>query len=365
MKVLQRNELVNHRGDLIEVVKENKVAKVYRSFISFHEGNSLKTAKAYDDRIKEFFDLILNSEIEFVTESDVKGIERADIHNNYIDHLRWKGNSNNTIKAKLNSVRSFYNELLANNINVNPLILKFKLKDDVTHHESMTEDELNQLYEFMLNERFLALEKYLLSKTFRITADRRSELFNITWKDGFAIRNDINTGEEVNVIRVKAKGGKVRESPISKEFYNELQQLNKGQEKVFSLSEKTFERALGRFSKKINKKITIHSFKATAITLGYRSTKDLDLVRQLGNHENVLTTQKTYLREEKSLVNQLSYHSSLNDNINISDISHEDLLNIINSYPHIREGITMVLRNMNMEMKKNDRHSEMEKEQES
>ncbi len=345
MNVLQQNEIIKSNTGQLSTLGETKVMKVYRSFISAHKINSKETAKAYQNRVTEFFELTTDKQIEFVTDQDVVNIERADIQNNYIDYLRWKGNSNNTIKTKLNSVRSFYNELLINNVNLNPSILKFKFKDDVTHHEAMTHSELSKLYEHMSKERNLSLEKYLLSKTFIITANRRSEVFGMTWKDSFAVRTDFDTGEEVHVILVTSKGGKKRESPISKEFYEELQQLNDGREKVFNMNEKTFERSLDRFSDKINKKITMHSFKATAITLGYRATKDLEMVRQLGNHENVLTTQKIYLKEEKSLVNQLSYHVSRNNDISLDEISHEELLDVINENPHLREGIIMVLRN--------------------
>lgn len=345
MNVLQFNEVSNNNDNQVSTLKEDKIAKVYRSFLSTHKSNSKQTAKAYHERVTEFFELILDKQIEFISEQDVLNIERADIQNNYIDYLRWKGNSNNTIKTKLNSVRSFYNELLINNVILNPSILKFKLKDDVTHHEAMSNSELDKLYEHMLNERNLSLEKYLLSKTFLVTANRRSEVFGMTWKNSFSIKTDVNTGEEVHVIQVMSKGAKHRESPISKEFYEELQQLNDGREKVFNMSEKTFERSLDRFSNQINKKITMHSFKATAITLGYRATKDLEMVRQLGNHENILTTQKIYLKEEKSLVNQLSYHVSRNNDINLDEVSYTDLLDVIKNNHHLKEGVIMALRN--------------------
>lgn len=319
-----------------------EVKEVYDSFLSLHGRNSERTANEYKARVEEFFEMTLGKGVQFLTIEEIQSIKKKDIQTKYIDELIERGNSNNTIKVKLNSVRSFYNELQTNDLQVNPMIFKVKLSNDVTHHESMSFDELNQLFEFMKNEKD-GFEKYLIVKTLFTTANRRTETFNMTWKDNFVVRRDVSTGSDIHVIRVLAKGKKWIEKPISDEYYEELQQLNHGQEKVFKIHPKTMERALDKFSKQLGKKITIHSLKATAITLGYQMTRDINLCKQLGGHASIVTTE-IYLHEEKSYVNQLSYNMSRDIDENaLESLSHRELLDLINDNQDIKMALLLRL----------------------
>lgn len=348
MAMAMQNELFDNTGKILPFGNYD-VMVVFKSFLSQHGKNSTRTRDDYAHRVEEFFQMVLSKSVRHVTIEEIDLIKSVHVQLKYIDELERRGNGNNTIQTKLNSVRSFYNELLKNDIKVNPMIFKVKLPIEVKHHDSLTREELNDLFEFMKSERDLAMEKYLLIKMMFTTATRKTPTVGIktesgmTWKDNFVVRRDRNTGEAIHVVRVKEKGEKWQEKPISNEFYEELQQINNGQEYVFTLSSKTLQRSLERFSKRLGRKITPHSLKATAITLSYQMCKDIELCRQLGGHASIVTTE-IYLREEKSLVNQLSYNLSRNiDEDALESLSHREILDLINDNTDIKMALLMRL----------------------
>lgn len=306
-----------------------KIAKVYDSFLRSNARNSKKTAKEYESRVKEFFLMTLEKMIPYITLEEINSIKHSDVKL-YVSKLTERGNADKTISSKLYTVKSFYNELLKEGMKVNSTIFKVKLKIEEKHHESLSFDELDMLYDFMLNEeKELGLEKYLLLKTLYTTGNRKSATFNMSWSDSFSRQIDIETGQQVWVVTVLDKGKKVIEKPITDEFYAELQQLNKGSDKVFTIATKTVERALERFSKKIGRNITMHSMKSTGVTLGYSLYKDINLCKQYASHEDISTT-ALYLREEKSYVKQLSYNISRTlDESRLLSMSREELLDFI------------------------------------
>lgn len=328
----------------LTTLKSYEVYEIYTSFLNMHKNNSKGTALEYNKRVREFFTLVLDKDIEYVSEEEVIGIKKKDIQNDYIEMLLAKGNSGKTIKDKLTSVKSFFNELLANDIKVNPMIFKITIATDVKHHNALSDSELEELFQFMKSQKYLGLEKYLLVKTLFTTGNRTTATFNMKWDENFIVKTEQTTGEKINVIRIKDKGNKWIEKPISQEYYEELQELNTGDsELVFNFNPKTIERALKKFSEHIGKKITPHSLKSTAITLGYRMSRDIELVRQLGGHSSIATTQ-IYLREEESLVNQLSYNMSRNiDESALDELSHEELLEVIKANEDIKKAILMRL----------------------
>lgn len=336
-----------------------EIKKVYKSFLSMHRKNSKRTEEEYKSRVDEFFRLTLKKSIGEISIKDIKSIKKSDVQMKYIDFLSKDAiegedrvkNSNSSIRTKLNSVRSFYNELLANDIIVNPMIFKNGLKVEVKHHESLSLDELQLLFDFMKNEKDLAMEKYLLVKILFTTANRKTATMGLkaesgmTWEDNFITRKDLNTGEEIHIVRVQDKGQKWIEKPISDEFYEELQQINNGQKYVFEMNPRTLSRSLERFSKTLGKKITPHGLKATAITVAYMMTRSLELCRQLGGHSSIATTE-IYIHEEKSLVNQLSYGMSDEMNSNaLHDLTHNELLNFIDKNEDIKRLIMLRLNN--------------------
>lgn len=324
--------------------EQMEVREVWESWLESCAKSSEGTAKEYKGRVEEFFKITLQSDVSFLTIDEIRKVKHAHVKK-YVGELTKKGNTDKTISAKLYTVRSFYNELLKNELQVNNMIFKVNLNIEEKHHESLSFDELESLYNFMLNEeKEMGLEKYLLLKTLFTTGNRKTATFNLTWKDSFTQKVDVDTGQKVWIVDVIDKGKKRIEKPIPDEFYQELQQLNKGQDKVFSLSTKTVERALERFSKKLGRNITMHSMKATGVTLGFQLTKDINLCKQYASHSDISTT-AIYLREEKSYVNQLSYNMSRNlDESKLMSMSREELIEFITRKDNVDIKNSIILR---------------------
>lgn len=323
------------------------IQEVYGAFLSEHYRNSERTAKEYKSRVEEFFALTLGKDMEFITVEDIKSVKNKDVQTKFVDVLIERGNTAGTIKTKLHSVSSFYNALLKNEISVNPRALDVKLKKSVKHHEALSLKEYLGLLEFMKEESD-GLEKYLYTKTLFHTGGRKTATLQFTW-DKITQKKDVETGHMVWVIDFLGKGKKDTERPISDDFYNELKQLDNGQDKVFPIlsssdgAYKRYERSLKKYGKTIDRDISIHSLKATAITIGYQLTKDINLCKQLGAHSSMATTE-IYIKEEKSYVNQLSYNMSRNmDESILDELSHEELLSFIKENDDIKLSILMRL----------------------
>lgn len=335
-------------GNSARVLKLNgddKVQRVYKSFMDSRRSN--RTREEYESRIDEFFSMTLKLRyrgMDFIKIEDIELIEKNDVINEFITPLKERGNSESTIITKINSVRSFYNELLSNNIKVNPMIFKHNLKKKTKHHVAMSHQEVLNLIDFM-NSETDGLEKYLLAKMFFHTANRKTASVHMTW-DEIERKRDVSTGENIWVVLSEDKGEKITGKPISDDFYNELCQLKRDDTNklfpVLSSSEgayKRFERSLKKFGKAIGKNLTIHGFKATAITIAFQMTKDIELCRQLGGHSDISTT-GIYIREEEDYKKQLSYVMSKKiDNSLFDEMSGDDLKRFINQHSDLKRAI--------------------------
>lgn len=340
-----KNSFLSSGENNIAKIHENKIFEIYKAFLVEHERNSRNTALNYDKRIREFFQILLGEDIEFITEENIKSIQSVDVKNKYVNVLYENGNTNNTIRTKLQSIKSFYNELLSNGISVNPSVLKVKMKVNPKHHEAMLEDEIEQLLEFMKSEKD-GVEKYLLTKMLYYTAGRKTATLNIKWSDIKRVQ-DVDTGKMVYVIQSVMKGQQHKNIPVSDEFIEELQVLNRGQEYIFDTLNgggyKRYERSLKKFGDMIGKDISIHSLKSSSITNSYRKTKDIELCRQLGSHKSISTTE-IYVHEQKSLTKQLSYKLSSNIDETIYDkMSGEELKEFIDKHQDLKMAIIMRL----------------------
>ena len=325
-----------------------EVYEIYDAFISAHRRNSEKTAQEYMSRVEEFFQMILGKHVRFLSAEEIQSIKNKDVQTLYVDKLLERKNSANTVVTKLRSVRSFYNDLLKNEIQVNPIALDVRLKTDVKHVNALTLTEYQNMLEFMKMESN-GLEKYLLTKVLYHTANRKTATLNMTWEDNFIQKKDAITGEMVWIVRVLDKGKQWKEKPISDEFYEELQQIRTS-EKVFPVlsqkgADKRYERSLKKYSKMIGKNISFHSLKATAITIGYETTKDINKCKQLGGHSNIATT-GIYIRDDESYTNQLSYSSSRElDESALLNMTHAELLNFLDENIDLKTQIILRLQN--------------------
>lgn len=327
---------------MLELFK-NEVFEIYVVFLRSKERNSKKTSMEYDRRIREFFDYQFSKPIEELTVKDLKKIKAVNVES-YVSSLLSRGNSNSTVTTKLRSVKSFFNELNRNGINVNADVFSVKLKKSKKHHDALYNmAEVQKLYDFAKTRPSFPNEQYLYLKTLFVTANRMKATLNLKWSD-VKRKYDYVTGVPVWIVTVIDKGKSEIEKPISDEFYNELLSLKVGDsddEKVFkNITEDIIRTTLEVFSRSLEgRNITIHSIKASALTIAYKMCKDINKVKQLGSHSSITTTE-IYVKEEESYTEQLSYILGKEINFEkIRELSHEELLEIVMNNEEIKYAI--------------------------
>lgn len=320
--------------------------EIYTQFIKTSKNNSANTARNYEGRIKEFFDIVFNKDISKVTGQELRKLMPNDV-TTYINILIAKGNSKNTVITKLRSVRSFFKELSINRVVKYDLdMFKARFDSDEKHYDSLYSlEEVRGLYDFALGRKNYPQEQYLFIKSLFVTANRKSAMMELKWSD-ITKKFDYPTGKSVWVIEVLDKGNKVVEKAIADEFYEELLQLKQG-EKVFpNMTDDIIRGTMESFTKALNdgRNITVHGIKASALTIAYKLTKDIMKVKQLGSHKDISTTQ-IYIREDDSYTEQLSYKLN-GGNINtekIRELSHEALLDLIMNNEDLKYAVTLKL----------------------
>jgi integrase len=189
--------------------------------------------------------------------------------------------------------------------------------------------EVIEMSELCLQERNKGvIKKNLILFAFK-TGLRLSENLDLTWN------SFIKKGQEIFVKGI-GKGNKPFEIKIPNETYEELQTLNKGQNKVFDISDRRVVDLMDNLRTKMNmqpeRQIVFHSIRKAAGTLVYRTTGDILSAMRFLRHENVTTTQ-IYLGANDYEVNDIIFSADkINDSL-YKQVSNEELLEAIDNLP--------------------------------
>lgn len=306
----------------IKPIKEYKVFEDIMSFlytkdIASSSGNSKyqtrdltavsNTRKNYACDIKQFFRIIKEKEIEYLSENDLV-ITKSDLAG-YIKHLQSKGLVNKSIKRKLASLRMLY-KYLSHDYNEFIDLSVFdsvgKLKTVEKNWGRTNKEEADLIAEDMyINERQKPLHKKLCVKAAARTSFRLSALLVLRWID---FELDPTTGHYV--VSVLDKGSKVVSTGINKSFYEELLELRDEDavdtDYVFKgLSEQSLRHSLKRSKERLGippeRDLKFHSFKGVGIDYVYEHTgHDILAAREQGNHSSVATTER-YMSKRKDI----------------------------------------------------------------
>lgn len=317
-------------------LKRNDVFESFEAFIDTR--NSVRTSEEYVRRTEEFCKFIWGKNIELVREKEIVNLKNRDILQ-FISHLRAKKNSESTIVTKLRSVKSVFSQFKKDGMKIDPSIFDIKLVVEKNHYDALyNTSEVEGLYTFIKENYDSSIkdELYMCVKTMYITANRVSATLSMKWSENINRETDI-TGAKVWVVKVKDKGKKVIEKPVTDEFYEELLKYKiEGEDFIFPNIKKHHIRyVMEKYGEKIGRTLSPHSIKGSALTIAYKKTRDMNKVKQLGGHESVATTE-IYTKAEKSYLEQLSYQLNKPIDLNkIKSLSKEDLLNIILSNEEI------------------------------
>lgn len=330
---------------------ENENMKVYNHIQSYFkslndkgrdyaEKDTTKTQQAYEADIRLYYHLLKGkpkkAELEYLTFDDLNISE--DNFEEYIEILcdlkDENGNNkyvNKTINRKTIALKSFVKFLRKKkiiDIDISYLQSIDGKKERRNHYGVLTTEETLKLAELALQERDKGEIKRALILTAFKTGLRLGELLNLKFSDF------IRKGEDI-YIRGIGKGNKEFEIKINKDLYDDLQILNKGQEKIFSLSSRRISDMMDRLRTKMGiqpeRQIVFHSIRKAFGTMVW-VTSDIENARRALRHSSILTTQ-LYLGESNFEVNESIFSIEKIDGDLFKNVNHEELLQAITALP--------------------------------
>jgi len=270
--------------------------------------NSKHTKRAYQKDIENFFNF-LSSKGRWL--KSPKCLKLADFIA-YRDHLLLD-KATNTVARKIGSLKSLMAWFENNgHIDHNPCAsLKIPRAEVETPTLAFSDDEVRKMLAAPdVSDLTGSTHKMALCLLFYFGL-RRSELVNLRLSDIYA-------DGDVLVLRVKGKGGKLREIPFSPSAELSLRKYLESYEKFRGIEMKVDAHLLGgndlpvhtntiyniikQYSDKIgvSKKVSPHSCRATAITKTIEEGASITEVADMAGHSNIVTTQG-YWKKRKSL----------------------------------------------------------------
>jgi integrase len=159
------------------------------------------------------------------------------------------------------------------------------IKEEETHREYLTEEELTQLWHIPMK-----LEKVKHMAIFSALSGLRFvDINKLNWKD---VYNDKHQGYYIQFREQKTKN--IKNHPISQTAYNILKSQNTNEGLIFGgIKYSQITRPLKDWLNQasIGKKISFHNFRHSYATLQLANGTDIYTVSKLLGHKNVATTQ--------------------------------------------------------------------------
>ncbi|MDQ7055976.1 MAG: tyrosine-type recombinase/integrase [Persephonella sp.] len=285
-----------------------KISESVELFLSYISDKSENTLKNYRLDLKQFIEIVGDKDVESVTKADIAKFRMV---------LQSHKKKSSTISRKLACINSFFEYLIDLEIvSSSPITKSHRPKISQKIPSSLSHEEI---------EKVIKSTKTLTEKVIVVlmltTGIRSSELLGIERdnilieKDGqiyncdTIYRLDIN-GDEIVYIRVKGKGDKEREIPITGEpmkLFVEYLRFNSSR-KVFPLSYYSLWKMIVKIGKRCNIVLHPHKLRHTAATIALQSGAELRIIQELLGHASPITTaryakvgQKQLLKATKAL----------------------------------------------------------------
>jgi len=308
--------------------------------------NRKNTITTYRQHFNKMFMYTCGKKIEDITKEDLKSINITKIRE-YIDFLKNSNYEESTINQSILSCSTLWQYLEKEDLVIKDYFKKETIKpnkedEGKNSYGSLTEEELNQLYDYCLSLKDRGLTKklyfeFLATLTCRKTAAQELRLDNIRRtfnKEDRQYYWVINSFDKTKIIN----------RAISNEFYQRLaDNFNsyeyKDREKglLFNVENQTLEKTLKDFCKeykidKAGRNICQHSLKSTGLDIIYDVFNDIKIVAEAGGHSDINTTYKHYLSKQKNYALQPSIllSKSPEDCLReLDQLSKDELINII------------------------------------
>lgn len=281
---------------------------LYEDILAFiNEQRSDNTKSSYLKNIREFVNICIGKELKFISIEDLQKVKKRDLIN-YRQYLKDNfGFTNKTLNHKITTIKMLY-QFLSTDYDLKVDIFNFKrLPEEHTSYGELSQTEAERFAEvaYMTEREKPYLKKMLILFAIR-TSFRLNEILNVRWSDFEEFEHGVKVTTKVG------KGNKVNTNAISKTLYDQilkLKEINKqykwdgDPEIVFQISRKSVQEMMDRLRKRMDipkeRNIVFHSFRGVAIDWALETTGDIRLAAQQGNHANINTTYKHYIKQTK------------------------------------------------------------------
>lgn len=314
--------------DKIVILNQNNVFSSITAFINDRGANSDNTKKAYETDIRQFFQMMRQKEVEHLKEADLI-FQHKDILR-YKEELSNLYNSNTTVNRKLSTIKNLFEFLKIDHQGIRTEVFQVgRLKEKVNSYGVLSLDEAQKMIE-VAKELPSGTEKSLIIELATFTSIRLTALLSLTWKN-------IKNVDGFWIVSVYDKGEKLDEKPISNDLYTRLLVLKTDSYKIFTLTDKTCQRAIKQLCEKIGindeeRNITFHSLKKVGVNWIIDATGDITKGAQQGNHSNIQTTFKHYRSKRKDFGSMAGILMSNQVDLSpLEDMNKEELIQLIQS----------------------------------
>ena len=311
------------------------------------------TTEAYINHYKHIFMYLCHKNIEDLTWDDIRSITVTKVKD-YRDKLNGQFSAS-TINQRIFAAKALWDDFFENEkVDKNVFDLK-KLKQKKNPYDSLTDREIQLLYQFCLEQEYKSLTKQLYFEFLYTTGLRKNKAQTIK-VDDIQRKLDFKTQQEFWVIIVEDKG-KDREVSITDEFYNRLlnnyknEGIDDGQ--IFHIYNGTIDDTLKAFCQKygITRHIVQHSIKSASGDLVYSVTHDMQETANHLGHTNFQTTFDYYTGKNKSYAEQASYALHKGYSIDmLKGLGEDVLIGLIERYTE-KQGRDIVIK-LGMELEK-------------
>lgn len=267
-----------------------------QKYLNSHGYNSDKTKLAYKQDIRQFFNIVKQKEIQYLSNEDIQ--LTLDDFEDFIEVLHKKVNtkeerqySNATINRKVKAVRGLIKYLAGKKLVKDAAFLSLikNLPEVKNSHGILEFNEVLDMAELALKEKRKGENKRLAILFSFDTCARISEVVGLKWSNFVA-------KEDVVLVKGIGKGNKEFRQTISNDFYNELLKIKTpGEELVFQISTKRLTDTIGRLREELKipkeRNIVFHSIRKAGANWRFRVTNDILEAKRSLNHSSLTTTQ--------------------------------------------------------------------------
>jgi len=302
--------------ELIKVNKNNIIVQFLLNYVSDN------TRLAYKRDICDFFSFLHTQQIEIQHPKDIS-LEHLIVYREYLGKI--KKLTSNTIHRKIMSIKSLFNWCASQGIIThNPVsALQLPKASPEKPTQALADEEALALLKAPDPSTFYGNLHQITLSFLLLLGLRRSELANIQIKDIYHDRGHL-------VLRIRGKGGKTRELPLTDSMRLQIMKYKTNYTKLTGfelfpedyllqskaciknktpITGEAINKTVKKYSKKlnINKDISAHSCRATVISSLLEKNESPRNVADFAGHSSINTTVTIYDKKRDNLDNSSAY----------------------------------------------------------